>query len=197
MSGSPPTVDMPSDVGTRCVYACRYGSLCALATFSRTELKQRVLDNSAFKEFLELYPEMREMVKAFASSRYALHAHSRQQQQPARYHLNTTSTTHCPDPLTFWNSVYTHCRYGACLKTMHAFQSELLLDCNLSEHVGFLYNKIREKMISQYVARHLVFRFCCRCRGASFTARGWVGKRAMLITRDVVLGTFLRFRRWT
>lgn len=36
-----------------------YGGLCALATFSREEMKRRVLDNSSFKNFLDLVPQVR------------------------------------------------------------------------------------------------------------------------------------------
>ena len=37
-----------------------YGGICALATFDRTELRTRVLDNISFRSFLELCPELRE-----------------------------------------------------------------------------------------------------------------------------------------
>lgn len=36
-----------------------YGGLCALASFERAELKQRVINNIGFREFLELYPEVK------------------------------------------------------------------------------------------------------------------------------------------
>lgn len=36
-----------------------YGGLCALATFSREEMKRRVLDNTSFKNFLDLVPQVR------------------------------------------------------------------------------------------------------------------------------------------
>ena len=36
-----------------------YGGLCALATFSREEMKRKVLDNSSFKNFLDLVPQVR------------------------------------------------------------------------------------------------------------------------------------------
>lgn len=36
-----------------------YGGLCALATFSRQELRSKVLDNIGFSSFLELAPEAR------------------------------------------------------------------------------------------------------------------------------------------
>ncbi|XP_047329247.1 COP9 signalosome complex subunit 1-like [Impatiens glandulifera] len=54
----------PQDVAT-------YGGLCALATFDRMELKTKVIDNSNFRNFLELVPELRELIQDFYSSRYA------------------------------------------------------------------------------------------------------------------------------
>ncbi|XP_057454527.1 COP9 signalosome complex subunit 1 [Lotus japonicus] len=54
----------PQDVAT-------YGGLCALATFDRAELKAKVIDNSNFRNFLELVPEVRELVNDFYSSHYA------------------------------------------------------------------------------------------------------------------------------
>eukprot|EP00967_Tisochrysis_lutea_P063944 scaffold82652_cov24-Tisochrysis_lutea.AAC.2 len=35
-----------------------YGVLCALASFERSELQQRVMANIGFKEFMELTPEV-------------------------------------------------------------------------------------------------------------------------------------------
>ncbi|XP_020263310.1 COP9 signalosome complex subunit 1-like [Asparagus officinalis] len=54
----------PQDVGT-------YGGLCALASFDRTELKNKVIDNINFRNFLELVPEVRELINDFYASRYA------------------------------------------------------------------------------------------------------------------------------
>jgi len=48
-----------------------YGALCALASFDRSELKQKVMDSVSFRNLLELVPEVREMVQDFYSSRYA------------------------------------------------------------------------------------------------------------------------------
>jgi len=48
-----------------------YGGLCALATFDRQELKRKVLDNHVFKNFLELIPQVRELLQDFYGSRYA------------------------------------------------------------------------------------------------------------------------------
>lgn len=48
-----------------------YGALCALASFDRAELKAKVIDNTNFRSFLELVPEVREIVHDFYNSRYA------------------------------------------------------------------------------------------------------------------------------
>ncbi|KAF6017632.1 GPS1 [Bugula neritina] len=49
-----------------------YGSLCALATFTRAELQKNVITNSSFKLFLELEPQIRETLNAFYSSKYGV-----------------------------------------------------------------------------------------------------------------------------
>lgn len=54
----------PQDVAT-------YGGLCALASFDRSELKSKVIDNLNFRNFLELVPEIRELINDFYSSHYA------------------------------------------------------------------------------------------------------------------------------
>lgn len=46
------------------------GGLCALAAFDREELKVRVLENQGFKEFLDLVPDVRDMISDFYYSRY-------------------------------------------------------------------------------------------------------------------------------
>jgi len=59
-----------------------YGGLCALAMFDRAELKSKVIDNSAFKNFLELVPQVREMINDFYGSRYASCLNYLQQLKP-------------------------------------------------------------------------------------------------------------------
>jgi len=39
--------------------------------FDRAELKSKVIDNTAFKNFLELVPQVRELINDFYGSRYA------------------------------------------------------------------------------------------------------------------------------
>ncbi|KAA8495345.1 COP9 signalosome complex subunit 1 [Porphyridium purpureum] len=49
-----------------------YGGLTALATFSREELDSKVIQPTApFRGFLEIYPEMREIINDFHNSRYS------------------------------------------------------------------------------------------------------------------------------
>ncbi|XP_050520378.1 COP9 signalosome complex subunit 1b [Daktulosphaira vitifoliae] len=47
-----------------------YGGLCALATFSRSELQTSVISNNIFKLFLELEPEVRDAIFKFYESKY-------------------------------------------------------------------------------------------------------------------------------
>jgi COP9 signalosome complex subunit 1 len=48
-----------------------YGGLCALAEFDRKQIQLLVIDEGcSFKKFLELYPEVRELVNDFHNSRY-------------------------------------------------------------------------------------------------------------------------------
>jgi len=69
-------VEISPDLGSQYseVFAAQdvaiYGGLCALATFDRAELKQKVINNIGFLEFLELVPEVREVIHDFYNSRY-------------------------------------------------------------------------------------------------------------------------------
>jgi len=64
LGGSYCSVVSAQDVAT-------YGGLCALASFDRAELKSKVIDNNMFLQFLELVPEVRELIHDFYASRYA------------------------------------------------------------------------------------------------------------------------------
>ncbi|KAK3797212.1 hypothetical protein RRG08_030439 [Elysia crispata] len=48
-----------------------YGALCALATFDRKELQVNVISSSSFKQFLELEPQLRDIMSKFYDSKYA------------------------------------------------------------------------------------------------------------------------------
>ncbi|KAE8382235.1 26S proteasome subunit RPN7-domain-containing protein [Aspergillus bertholletiae] len=47
-----------------------YGGLCALASMDRNELQRRVLDNSSFRNFLELEPHIRRAISFFCNSKF-------------------------------------------------------------------------------------------------------------------------------
>ncbi|GJD11695.1 COP9 signalosome complex subunit 1 [Galdieria sulphuraria] len=65
----------PEDVST-------LGAICALATFDRKELKHKLLDNKAFKEFLELTPNVRELINDFYFCRYGKFFERLQRMEP-------------------------------------------------------------------------------------------------------------------
>ena len=48
-----------------------YGGLCALASMSREHLQSRVLDNSSFRNYLELEPHIRRAISFFVSGKYS------------------------------------------------------------------------------------------------------------------------------
>ena len=48
-----------------------YGGLCSLATMDRNELQVRVLENSNFRNYLELEPHIRRAISLFVSSKYS------------------------------------------------------------------------------------------------------------------------------
>ncbi|KAJ3435846.1 cop9 signalosome complex subunit [Anaeramoeba flamelloides] len=48
-----------------------YGGFLSLATFNRRELKRNILDNEYFKNYLELVPEMRDIIYNYYESKYA------------------------------------------------------------------------------------------------------------------------------
>lgn len=63
MGSSCSTFISPNDVAI-------YGGLCALASMERSELTKRVLENSAFRTYLELEPNIRRAITFFVNSRY-------------------------------------------------------------------------------------------------------------------------------
>lgn len=48
-----------------------YGGLCALATYDRKEIQKNVISSSSFKLFLELEPQLRDIIFKFYESKYA------------------------------------------------------------------------------------------------------------------------------
>ncbi|XP_034661212.1 COP9 signalosome complex subunit 1b-like [Drosophila subobscura] len=60
--------ELPEMISTNNVAV--YGGLCALATFDRPELR-RLLSSQSFKHFLEMEPQLRDIVVLFHESKYA------------------------------------------------------------------------------------------------------------------------------
>lgn len=63
LGSSAATIISPNDVAI-------YGGLCALATMDRNELQKKVLENSSFRTYLELEPQIRRAIAFFVNSRY-------------------------------------------------------------------------------------------------------------------------------
>ncbi|XP_010933872.1 COP9 signalosome complex subunit 1 [Elaeis guineensis] len=98
----------PQDVAT-------YGGLCALASFDRTELKNKVIDNINFRNFLELVPEVRELIHDFYASRYASCLEYLENLKP-----NLLLDIHLHDHV---EALYTQIRHKAIIQYTHPFSS--------------------------------------------------------------------------
>ena len=48
-----------------------YGGLCALASMSRDELQKKVLENTSFRNYLELEPQIRRAISFFVAGKYS------------------------------------------------------------------------------------------------------------------------------
>jgi COP9 signalosome complex subunit 1 len=47
-----------------------YGTLCALATFPRSAIKAKILENSVFGAYVEQEPYIRELIEAYMNSNF-------------------------------------------------------------------------------------------------------------------------------
>ncbi|CAL9782220.1 unnamed protein product [Musa acuminata subsp. burmannicoides] len=92
-----------------------YGGLCALASFDRTELKNKVIDNINFRNFLELVPEVRELINDFYASRYASCLEYLENLKP-----NLLLDIHLHDHV---ETLYTDIRHKAIIQYTHPFIS--------------------------------------------------------------------------
>lgn len=57
------TIIAPEDIAV-------YGTLCALATLDRSDIRKSTVDNTAFKSFLELVPNIKHIVHCFFAGKY-------------------------------------------------------------------------------------------------------------------------------
>ncbi|URD80004.1 COP9 signalosome complex subunit [Musa troglodytarum] len=92
-----------------------YGGLCSLASFDRPELKNKVIDNINFRNFLELVPEVRELINDFYASRYASCLEYLENLKP-----NLLLDIHLHDHV---ETLYTNIRHKAIIQYTHPFIS--------------------------------------------------------------------------
>eukprot|EP00074_Homo_sapiens_P109924 XP_024306485.1 COP9 signalosome complex subunit 1 isoform X8 [Homo sapiens] len=117
-----------------------YGGLCALATFDRQELQRNVISSSSFKLFLELEPQVRDIIFKFYESKYAscLKMLDEMKVGPAwgRGEVGPCLAS-CPGP------------------DQPLPQDNLLLDMYLAPHVRTLYTQIRNRALIQYFSPYV------------------------------------------
>jgi len=58
-----PEIIAPNDIAI-------YGGICALISFDRKELKNKVIENTKFKTYLELEPQILDLINAYYNSKY-------------------------------------------------------------------------------------------------------------------------------
>ncbi|KAI9841358.1 MAG: hypothetical protein M1837_000741 [Sclerophora amabilis] len=73
-----------------------YGGICALASMDRNELQTEVLENSAFRTFLELEPQIRRAITFFCNSKYS-HCLEILEAYKTDYLLDINLQRHIPD----------------------------------------------------------------------------------------------------
>nr|XP_021522044.1 COP9 signalosome complex subunit 1 isoform X5 [Aotus nancymaae] len=117
-----------------------YGGLCALATFDRQELQRNVISSSSFKLFLELEPQVRDIIFKFYESKYA-------------------SCLKMLDEMKVGPSLgggETGSRLASCPGSDQPLpQDNLLLDMYLAPHVRTLYTQIRNRALIQYFSPYV------------------------------------------
>nr|XP_039332565.1 COP9 signalosome complex subunit 1 isoform X1 [Saimiri boliviensis boliviensis] len=117
-----------------------YGGLCALATFDRQELQRNVISSSSFKLFLELEPQVRDIIFKFYESKYA-------------------SCLKMLDEMKVGPGLGCG-EMGSCLASCPGSdqplpQDNLLLDMYLAPHVRTLYTQIRNRALIQYFSPYV------------------------------------------
>ncbi|KAL2297886.1 hypothetical protein Nmel_016453 [Mimus melanotis] len=118
-----------------------YGGLCALATFDRQELQRNVISSSSFKLFLELEPQVRDIIFKFYESKYASCLKMLDEMKDNLL-LDMYLAPHV-------RTLYTQIRNRALI------QDNLLLDMYLAPHVRTLYTQIRNRALIQYFSPYV------------------------------------------
>lgn len=114
-----------------------YGTLCSLAMFSRTKLKQSVLDRISFRRFMEHEPYTRELLDAFWNCNYRKGLALLEKWKVSR---SVRGQKDRPLPPT-----------DSCLPSqLVAIQSRHLLDIHLHPHLVILTQLITRRCLQQF-----------------------------------------------
>ena len=105
-----------------------YGTLCALATFQRSAIKSRILENSIFGSYIEQEPYMRELIEAYMNSNFKVVL-----EILSRYSVRSSV-------------ILSH----HLLILFHLLQTRHSIDVHLSPHVQDLTNLIRNWAVVLY-----------------------------------------------
>ena len=105
-----------------------YGTLCALATFQRSAIKSKILENSIFGSYIEQEPYMRELIESYMNSNFKVVL-----ELLSRYSVR--SFGYFPTHLNL---------YFILFQTRHS------IDVHLSPHVPELMNLIRNSAVVLY-----------------------------------------------
>ena len=108
-----------------------YGTLCALATFQRSAIKSRILENSIFGSYIEQEPYMRELIEAYMNSNFKVVL-----ELLSRYSVR------------FFCFLLTS--FHLYLDFFFLFQTRHYIDVHLSSHVHDLTNLIRNWAVVLY-----------------------------------------------
>jgi len=104
-----------------------YGTLCSLATFPRSTIKGRILENSVFGSYIEQEPYVRELIEAYMNSNFK-----------TVLDLLNKYSVRCPIFL-----------FGSEIILMHA-QTRHYADIHLTNHVNDLTSMIRNSAVVLY-----------------------------------------------
>ena len=108
-----------------------YGTLCALATFQRSTIKSKILENSIFGSYIEQEPYMRELIEAYMNSNFKVVL-----ELLSRYSVR----------------LFCYCFPFSLLRrfVVFVFQTRHSIDVHLSPHVHDLMNLIRNWAVVLY-----------------------------------------------
>jgi COP9 signalosome complex subunit 1 len=104
-----------------------YGTLCALATFQRSAIKSKILENSVFGSYMEQEPYMRELIEAYMNSNFKVVL-----ELLSRYSVRSFCYSCLTSSLCF------------------VFQTRHYIDVHLSTHVHDLMDLIRNWAVVLY-----------------------------------------------